>query len=498
MRAPDAGRLVARTGLALEDPSLLRQQCYVNGAWLDATSGATLPVENPATGAALGTVPALGAAETEKAVAAAHAAFPAWSAKTAKERAILLRRWHDLILQNAADLARLMTAEQGKPLAESKGEIAYAASFVEWFAEEAKRVYGDVIPGHQADKRILVLRQPVGVVAAITPWNFPAAMITRKVAPALAAGCTVVCKPATQTPYSALALAELAHRAGIPAGVLNVVTGPAREIGGVLTGDARVRKLSFTGSTEIGKLLMAQCSKTMKKVSLELGGNAPFIVFDDADLDAAVTGAIASKYRNTGQTCVCANRLLVQKGVYEAFTAKLVAAVQKLRVGDGLAGETEQGPLIDAAALKKVEEHIADATAKGAKIVSGGRRHALGGTFFEPTVLTGVTPAMAVAREETFGPVAPLFSFSTEQEAIAMANDTEFGLAAYLYTRDLARSWRVSEALEYGIVGLNTGLISTEVAPFGGVKESGTGREGSKYGLLDYTEIKYVCVGGVS
>ena len=498
MRAPDAGRLVARTGLALEDPSLLRQQCYVNGAWLDATSGATLPVENPATGAALGTVPALGAAETEKAVAAAHAAFPAWSAKTAKERAILLRRWHDLILQNAADLARLMTAEQGKPLAESKGEIAYAASFVEWFAEEAKRVYGDVIPGHQADKRILVLRQPVGVVAAITPWNFPAAMITRKVAPALAAGCTVVCKPATQTPYSALALAELAHRAGIPAGVLNVVTGPAREIGGVLTGDARVRKLSFTGSTEIGKLLMAQCSKTMKKVSLELGGNAPFIVFDDADLDAAVTGAIASKYRNTGQTCVCANRLLVQKGVYEAFTAKLVAAVQKLRVGDGLAGETEQGPLIDAAALKKVEEHIADATTKGAKIVSGGRRHALGGTFFEPTVLTGVTPAMAVAREETFGPVAPLFSFNTEQEAIAMANDTEFGLAAYLYTRDLARSWRVSEALEYGIVGLNTGLISTEVAPFGGVKESGTGREGSKYGLLDYTEIKYVCVGGVS
>ena len=391
-----------------------------------------------------------------------------------------------------------MTAEQGKPLAESRGEIAYAASFVEWFAEEAKRVYGDVIPGHQADKRILVLRQPVGVVAAITPWNFPAAMITRKVAPALAAGCTVVCKPATQTPYSALALAELAARAGIPAGVLNVITGPAREIGGVLTGDARVRKLSFTGSTEIGKLLMAQCAKTMKKVSLELGGNAPFIVFEDADLDAAVAGAIASKYRNTGQTCVCANRLLVQDGVYEAFTAKLVAAVQELRVGDGLAGETEQGPLIDIHALKKVEEHIADATSKGAKIVAGGRRHALGGTFFEPTVLTGATPAMMVAREETFGPVAPLFRFKTEQEAVAMANDTEFGLAAYLYTRDLARSWRVSEALEYGIVGLNTGLISTEVAPFGGVKESGTGREGSKYGLLDYTEIKYVCVGGVT
>jgi succinate-semialdehyde dehydrogenase/glutarate-semialdehyde dehydrogenase len=498
MRAQDDRRLGGRSALQLDDPSLLRQQCYVNGAWLDAQGGATLPVHNPATGGQLGTVPAFGGAETEMAVTAAHAAFPAWAAKTAKERAVLLRRWHDLILQNAADLAKLMTAEQGKPLAESKGEIAYAASFVEWFAEEAKRVYGDVIPGHQPDKRILVLRQPVGVVTAITPWNFPAAMITRKVAPALAAGCTAVCKPATQTPYSALALAELAHRAGIPAGVLNVVTGPAREVGGVLTGDARVRKLSFTGSTEIGKLLMAQCAKTMKKVSLELGGNAPFIVFDDADLDAAVAGAIASKYRNTGQTCVCANRLLVQRGVYEAFTAKLVAAVAKLRVGDGLAGETEQGPLIDAAALRKVEEHIADATGKGAKIAAGGRRHALGGTFFEPTVLTGVTPAMMVAREETFGPVAPLFSFNTEQEAIAMANDTEFGLAAYLYTRDLARSWRVSEALEYGIVGLNTGLISTEVAPFGGVKESGTGREGSKYGLLDYTEIKYVCVGGVS
>jgi succinate-semialdehyde dehydrogenase/glutarate-semialdehyde dehydrogenase len=498
MRAKDDSRLAPTGSLKLEDPGLLREQCYVNGAWLDAPGGAALPVHNPATGAQLGTVPAFDAASTEKAVAAAHAAFPAWAAQTAKERSIVLRRWHDIILLNAADLARLMTAEQGKPLAESKGEIAYAASFVEWFAEEAKRVYGDVIPGHQADKRILVLRQPVGVVAAITPWNFPAAMITRKVAPALAAGCTVVCKPATQTPYSALALAELAARAGIPAGVLNVVTGPAREIGGVLTGDARVRKLSFTGSTEIGKLLMAQCSRTMKKVSLELGGNAPFIVFDDADLDAAVAGAIASKYRNTGQTCVCANRLLVQKGVYEAFTHKLVAAVQKLRVGDGLAGETEQGPLIDEAALRKVEEHIADATGKGARVALGGKRHALGGTFFEPTILTGVTPAMAVAREETFGPVAPLFTFDTEQEAIAMANDTEFGLAAYLYTRDLARSWRVSEALEYGIVGLNTGLISTEVAPFGGVKESGTGREGSKYGLLDYTEIKYVCVGGVT
>jgi succinate-semialdehyde dehydrogenase/glutarate-semialdehyde dehydrogenase len=496
MRAEDDSRLAAGA-LKLEDPSLLRELCYVNGAWLDGP-GRAIPVRNPATGAELGTVPAFDAAATEKAVAAAHAAFPSWAAKTAKERAVILRRWNDLILLNAADLAKLMTAEQGKPLAESKGEIAYAASFVEWFAEEAKRVYGDVIPGHQADKRILVLRQPVGVVAAITPWNFPAAMITRKVAPALAAGCTVVCKPATQTPFSALALAELSQRAGLPAGVLNVITGPAREIGGVLTGDSRVRKLSFTGSTEVGKLLMAQCAKTMKKVSLELGGNAPFIVFDDADLDAAVAGAIASKYRNTGQTCVCANRLLIQDSVYDAFSTKLVAAVQKLRVGDGLAGETEQGPLIDAAALKKVEEHIADATSKGAKVIFGGHRHALGGTFFEPTVLTGVTPAMMVAREETFGPVAPLFRFKTEKDAIAMANDTEFGLAAYLYTRDLARSWRVSEALEYGIVGLNTGLISTEVAPFGGVKESGTGREGSKYGLLDYTEIKYVCVGGVS
>ena len=484
--------------MKLKNSSLLRQQCYINGAWVDAADGATLPVTNPATGKLLGTIPAINAAGAESAVAAAHNAFPAWSAKTAKERAVLLRRWFELIMANQEDLAVLMTAEQGKPLTESKGEIAYAASFVEWFGEEAKRVYGDVIPGHQPDKRILVLRQPVGVVAAITPWNFPAAMITRKVAPAIAAGCTVICKPATQTPYSAFALAELAHRAGLPPGVLNVITGPSREIGGVLTGDARVRKLSFTGSTEVGKLLMAQCAKTMKKVSLELGGNAPFIVFDDADLDAAIAGAIASKYRNTGQTCVCANRLLVQDGVYEAFTAKLVTAVQKLRIGDGLAGETEQGPLIDAAALKKVEEHVADATSKGAAVVTGGHRHALGGTFFEPTVLTGVTTAMMVAREETFGPVAPLFRFNTEQEAIAMANDTEFGLAAYLYTRDLARSWRVSEALEYGIVGLNTGIISTEVAPFGGVKESGTGREGSKYGLLDYTEIKYVCVGGVS
>jgi succinate-semialdehyde dehydrogenase/glutarate-semialdehyde dehydrogenase len=461
--------------MKLKDPSLLRQQCYVDGAWMDAPGGTTIGVDNPASGERLGTVPSLGATETERAVAAAHGAF----------------------LANADDIGTMMTAEQGKPLAEAKGEVTYAASFVEWFAEEAKRMYGDVIPGHQADKRILVLRQPVGVVAAITPWNFPAAMITRKVAPALAAGCTVVCKPASQTPFTALALAELAHRAGIPPGVFNVVTGSARAIGGVLTADARVRKLSFTGSTEIGKQLMAQCAGTMKKVSLELGGNAPFIVFDDADLDAAVAGAIASKYRNTGQTCVCANRLLVQAGVYDAFTGKLVAAVRKLAVGDGLKGATDQGPLIDEAALAKVEEHVADAVAKGAKVVLGGGRHALGGTFYEPTVLTYVTPEMKVAGEETFGPVAPLFRFETEAEAIRMANDTEFGLAAYFYTRDLARSWRVSEALEYGIVGLNTGLISTEVAPFGGVKESGMGREGSKYGLMDFTEIKYVCVGGV-
>jgi succinate-semialdehyde dehydrogenase/glutarate-semialdehyde dehydrogenase len=484
--------------IKLQDTKLLRQDCYIDGAWLAADSGATLPVHNPATGAQLGTIPAMGAAETRRAIAAAAAALPGWGALTAKERAAPLRRWFELMMAHQQDLAVLMTAEQGKPLAESKGEIAYAASFLEWFAEEGKRLYGDIIPGHQRDKRILVLRQPVGVVAAITPWNFPSAMITRKVGPALAAGCTVVCKPATQTPYSALALAELAERAGIPRGVFNVVTGAATEIGGEMTSNPLVRKVTFTGSTGIGKKLMAQCAGTMKKISMELGGNAPFIVFDDADLDAAVQGALASKFRNTGQTCVCANRLLVQSGVYEAFTAKLTAAVSRLRIGDGLAGETDQGPLIDAKAVAKVEEHVSDALAKGAKLALGGKPHALGHTFFEPTILTGVTPAMMVAREETFGPVAPLFRFDTEAEAIAMANDTEFGLAAYLYTRDLARSWRVSEALEYGIVGLNTGIISTEVAPFGGVKESGNGREGSKYGILDYTEIKYVCVGGVS
>ncbi len=483
--------------MKLKDSGLLREQCFFDGRWTPADNGGTLAVHNPATGETLGVIPNMGAAEARRAIAAAAQALPSWAARTAKDRSIVLRRWFDLILQHQEDLATLMTAEQGKPLAESKGEIAYAASFIEWFAEEGKRLYGDIIPGHQADKRILVLRQPVGVVAAITPWNFPSAMITRKAGPALAAGCTMVLKPATQTPYSALALAELADRAGIPQGVFNVITGSAAAIGGEMTANPTVRKVTFTGSTEVGKKLMAQCAATIKKLSLELGGNAPFIVFDDADLDAAVQGAIASKYRNTGQTCVCANRLLVQEGVYQEFAKKLTAAVGKLRVGDGLEGATDQGPLIDAKAVAKVEEHVADAVAKGASVALGGKRHALGGTFFEPTILTGVTSGMLVAREETFGPVAPLFKFKTEAEAIAMANDTEFGLAAYLYTRDLARSWRVSEAIQYGIVGLNTGIISTEVAPFGGVKESGIGREGSKYGILDYTEMKYVCVGGV-
>ena len=479
----------------LSDSTLLRTQAYLGGRWVDGDDGATVPVINPATAERLGTVPELGAAETRRAIEAARAAFPSWAGKTAKERAGLLRRWYELLMQHQEDLATLMTAEQGKPLAEARGEIAYAAAFIEWFAEEGKRLYGELIPGHQADKRIVVMRQPVGVVGAITPWNFPAAMITRKAAPALAAGCTFVCKPAIQTPYSALALAALAERTGIPAGVFNVVTGTdAQAIGGELTSNPLVRKISFTGSTSVGKKLMAQCAGTVKKLSLELGGNAPFIVFDDADLDAAVAGAMASKYRNAGQTCVCANRLLVQSGVYEAFAARLVEAVGKLRVGDGLAGPTEQGPLIDAKALAKVERHIEDALAKGARIALGGKPHALGGTFFEPTVLTGVTSGMLIAREETFGPVAPLFRFESEQQAIGMANDTEFGLAAYFYTRDLSRAWRVAEALEYGMVGLNTGLISTEAAPFGGVKESGIGREGSRHGILDYTEIKYLCV----
>ncbi len=480
--------------LMLSNPKLLRQQCYVNGKWLDADSGKTIDVTNPATGEKLGTIPKMGADETRRAIEAANEAWGAWRHKTAKERAVILRRWYDLMIENQNDLARLMTAEQGKPLAEAKGEIAYAASFLEWFGEEGKRLYGDTIPGHMPDKRILVLREPVGVVAAITPWNFPSAMITRKVGPALAAGCPVVCKPATQTPYSALALCELAEQAGVPAGVFSVITGSASAIGGEMTSNPIVRKVTFTGSTEIGKLLMKQCADTVKKTSMELGGNAPFIVFDDADLDAAVQGALASKYRNTGQTCVCANRLLVQEGVYDEFAQKLTDAVSKLRIGDGLAGETDQGPLIDENAVQKVEEHISDALSKGAKVISGGKRHDLGRTFFQPTILADVTTEMAVAREETFGPLAPLFRFKTEEEAIAMANDTEFGLASYFYARDNSRIWRVSEGLEYGIVGINTGIISTEMAPFGGIKESGTGREGSKYGIEDFTELKYCCI----
>ena len=484
--------------LGLADPGLLRMQCLVDGQWIDHKDGASCEVCNPATGERLGTVPDLGADETNAAIDAAQAAFPAWAKKTAKERAQILRRMYELMLEHQDDLARILTAEQGKPLAEAKGEIAYSAAFLEWFGEEAKRMYGDIIPGHAADKRIMVLRQPIGVVAAITPWNFPSAMLARKIGPALAAGCTVVCKPALQTPFSALAFGVIAERAGLPPGVLNIVTGSkSSAIGGAMTSHPKVRKLSFTGSTGVGKRLMAQCAEGMKRVSLELGGNAPFIVFDDADLDAAVQGAIASKYRNTGQTCVCANRLFVQEGVYESFAEKLAQAVAALRVGDGLAGVTDQGPLIDANALAKVEEHVADAVARGARVLSGGKRHTLGGTFYEPTLLADVDPGMLIASEETFGPVAPLFRFKTEEEAIAMANDTEFGLAGYFYTRDLARSWRVAEALECGIIGINTGIISTEVAPFGGVKQSGTGREGSKYGLNDYTELKYTCIGSV-
>jgi succinate-semialdehyde dehydrogenase/glutarate-semialdehyde dehydrogenase len=481
--------------LTMKDGSLFRQQGYVDGSWIPADSGATLAVTNPATGRELGTVPRMGAAETARAVAAAEAALPAWRARTAGERCAVIRRWFELVLASRSDLAALMTAEQGKPLAEALGEIDYAASFLEWFAEEGKRVYGDVIPATDPDKRILVLKQPVGVVAAITPWNFPSAMITRKAGPALAAGCTMVVKPASATPFSALALAELGERAGIPKGVFNVVTGSAGAIGGELTANPAVRKLTFTGSTEIGKRLLEQCAGTVKKVSMELGGNAPFLVFADADLDAAVAGAVASKFRNTGQTCVCTNRFLVQDAVYDAFAGKLAEAVGRLKVGDGFEPGVEQGPLIDAPAVAKVEEHIQDALAKGGRVVLGGQRHALGGTFFQPTILADVTPDMAVAREETFGPVAPLFRFHTEEEAVRMANDTPFGLASYVYTRDLARSWRVTEALEYGIVGLNAGLISNPVAPFGGIKESGLGREGSKYGIEDFLEVKYVCVG---
>ena len=481
--------------VSLNDAALFRQACYVNGAWVQARSGATIDVDNPATGAILGTVPKLGATETREAIDAAARAFPEWRRKTAKERAVVLRRWFDLMMQHQEDLARLMTMEQGKPVTESRGEVAYAASFLEWFGEEAKRVYGDTIPGHQADKRIIVLKQPIGVVACITPWNFPLAMITRKAGPALASGCTVVLKPASQTPFSALALAELAERAGVPGGVFNIVTGSATEIGGELTSNPVIRKLSFTGSTEVGRTLMAQCAPTIKKLSLELGGNAPFIVFDDADLDAAVAGAMASKYRNTGQTCVTANRIYVQDGVYDAFATKLAEAVRSLKPANGLEAGSTQGPLIDDKAVAKVEEHVADAIGKGATVVAGGRRHALGGRFYEPTVLTGVTPSMAVAREETFGPVAPLFRFKTDEEAIAMANDTEFGLAAYFYGRDIGRVWRIAEALEAGMVAINTGILSTEVAPFGGIKQSGLGREGSKYGIEEFVEIKYLCLG---
>ncbi len=484
--------------MKLDDSSLLKQEAWIAGRWTAAANGRRAAIHNPANGTIVGEVPVMGAAETRTAIEAAAAALPSWSRKTAKERAAILRRFADLMIANTNDLAIIMTAEQGKPLAESKGEIAYAASFIEWFAEEGKRIYGDVIPTFRADSRVLVLRQPVGVAAAITPWNFPAAMITRKLGPALAAGCTFVCKPAPQTPFSALALAELAQRAGVPDGVFNIVTGDAEQIGGELTRNPLVRKLSFTGSTAVGKKLIAQCADTVKKVSMELGGNAPFIVFDDADLDAAVQGAMASKYRNTGQTCVCANRIYVQSGVYETFAAKLAQAVSTLRVGDGLQGPTDQGPLIDQRALEKVQAHIADAVQHGARIACGGKPHALGGTFFEPTILLDVTSQMRVAREETFGPVAPLFKFETEADVIRMANDTEFGLAAYFYTRDLARSWRVQEALEYGLVGVNTGLMSTEVAPFGGMKESGLGREGSRYGIDEYTEMKYVCVGGLA
>jgi succinate-semialdehyde dehydrogenase/glutarate-semialdehyde dehydrogenase len=495
---PDTATKSATIASAFKDQNLFREAAYIDGQWLTAKSGKTFPVDNPATGEIIANVPDLGAQETRQAIDAAHRAFPDWSKKTAKERAVILRKWFDLILANQEDLARLMTLEQGKPLAEARAEVAYAGAFIEWFAEEGKRIYGDTIPQHQADKRIVVIKQPVGVVAAITPWNFPLAMIARKVGPALAAGCTLVIKPAEQTPLSALALAELGERAGVPKGVLNVITGSPQEIGAELTSNPIVRKLTFTGSTEIGKLLMSQCAGTIKKISLELGGNAPFIVFDDADIDAAIEGAVASKYRNTGQTCISTNRFYVQDGVYDTFAAKLTQAVKNLKPASGLEAGATQGPLIDDAALSKVESHLSDAKAKGAKVVLGGNRHSLGGRFFEPTILTEVTSQMAVAREETFGPVAPLFRFKTEADAIALANDTEFGLAAYFYGRDISRVWRVAEALEYGIVGINTGMISTEVAPFGGVKESGLGREGSKYGIEDYVQIKYLCLGGIT
>ena len=483
--------------LNLKDSALLRQRCYIDGIWADAETAETISVSNPATGEKIGTIPKMGAVETARAIAAANAALPGWRAKTAAERGKLLRRWSELMLANQNDLALIMTAEQGKPLAESKGEIAYAASYLEWFAEEGRRAYGEIIPPNGPDRRLLVTREPVGVCAAITPWNFPSAMITRKAGAALAAGCTMIAKPASQTPFSALALADLAERAGIPTGVFNVVTGAARAIGGEICANPIVRKLSFTGSTEIGAQLIAQCAPTVKKLSMELGGNAPFIVFDDADLDAAVIGAMASKYRNAGQTCVCANRLLVQDGVYDAFAAKLAVAVAALKVGNGLEEGVTQGPLIDQAAVAKVEELLADATAKGARILCGGKPHVLGRTFFEPTIVADVTQDMRMAREEIFGPVAPLFRFKDDADAIRMANDTEFGLASYFYARDMGRVFRVSEALEYGMVGVNTGMISTEIAPFGGVKSSGLGREGSRHGLDDYLEMKYVCLAGI-
>ncbi|MEK6245060.1 MAG: NADP-dependent succinate-semialdehyde dehydrogenase [Pseudomonadota bacterium] len=494
MNAPNQAGLPP---LPLKDPTLFREQCYLDGAWTLADSGKTFAVDNPATGATIGSVPEMGAAETRRAIEAANRSWPAWRAKTAKERAMLLRKWFDLMMANQDDLGLLLTTEQGKPLAEAKGEIAYGASFIEWFAEEGKRIYGDVIPQHQSDKRILVLKQPIGVAAMITPWNFPNAMITRKAGPALAAGCTVVLKPAGATPFSALALAELAERAGIPKGVFNVITGDSKTIGAELCANPTVRKLSFTGSTEIGRVLMRQSADTVKKLSLELGGNAPFIVFDDADIDAAVEGAIASKYRNAGQTCVCANRIYVQDSVYDKFAAKLAEKVKGFKVGAGTEPGVVIGPLIDAQGLAKVEQHVADASSKGAKVMLGGKRHSLGGLFFEPTILTGVTQAMRVSREETFGPVAPLFRFKTDDEAIAMANDTEFGLAGYFYSRDIGRIFRVAEQMETGMVCVNSGILSTEVAPFGGVKQSGLGREGSRYGIEEYLEIKYLMIGGL-
>jgi succinate-semialdehyde dehydrogenase/glutarate-semialdehyde dehydrogenase len=494
MNAPSRAGLPA---LNLKDPKLFREQCYVEGAWVAADSKRTFTVDNPATGEVIGSVPDMGNAETKRAIDAADRAWPAWRAKTAKERSAILRKWFDLMMANQDDLGLILTTEQGKPLAEAKGEIAYGASFVEWFAEEAKRVYGDVIPPHQADKRILVLKQPIGVSAMITPWNFPNAMITRKAAPALAAGCTVVIKPAEQTPFSALAMAELAERAGIPKGVFNVITGDAPTIGKEMCANPTVRKVSFTGSTEVGRILMRQAADTIKKLSLELGGNAPFIVFDDADLDAAVDGAIASKYRNAGQTCVCANRIYVQDTVYDAFAAKLAEKVKQFKVGDGTEAGVIIGPLIDQQGMKKVEEHVADATAKGAKVMLGGKAHSRGGLFFEPTILTGVTQQMRLSTEETFGPVAPLYRFKTDDEAIAMANATEFGLAGYFYSRDIGRIFRVAEQMETGMVCVNSGILSTEVAPFGGVKQSGLGREGSKYGIEEYLEVKYLLLGGI-